>query len=163
MAGIPAEWGEPMKGICLVDTSIFVQIVNVPFMSNDRPAILEALKSKLAATESLFLPMATIIETGNHIGQNGDGRQKRACAIDFVKQVELAIDGKSPFTALNFLEAKDMRRWLAEFPNWAMRGSGLGDLSIVHDWERIRDQNEARRVYIWSLDEHLAAYDTGNR
>ena len=115
-----------MKGICLVDTSIFVQIVNVPSMSND-------------------------------------GRLRRACAAEFVKQVELAIDNKSPFTALNFLEAKDMRRWLAEFPDWAMRGSGLGDLTIVHDWERIRDQNQARRVYVWSLDEHLAAYDTGIR
>ena len=114
-----------MKGICLVDTSIFVQIVNVPSMSNDRPQILTQLKEKIAASESLFLPMATIIETGNHIGQNGDGRLRRACADEFVKQVELAIDNKSPFTALNFLEAKDMRRWLAEFPDWAMRGSGL--------------------------------------
>ena len=152
-----------MRGICLVDTSIFVQILNIPFMSDNHNQIVEELKVKIHNNESLFLPMATILETGNHIGQNGDGNQKRACAIQFVKQVNLAIDGKSPFAALNFLEAKHMRRWLAEFPDWAMRGSGLGDLSIIHDWERIRDQNRARRVYIWSLDEHLAARDTENR
>ncbi len=152
-----------MRGICLVDTSIFVQVLNIPFMSDNRNQIMKELEVKIHNNESLFLPMATILETGNHIGQNGDGNQKRACAIQFVKQVNLAIDGKSPFTALNFLEAKDMRRWLAEFPDWAMRGSGLGDLSIIHDWERIRDQNRARWVYIWSLDEHLAARDTENR
>ncbi len=152
-----------MRGICLVDTSIFVQIVGVPHMSDDRPKILNQIGEKIAASESLFLPMATILETGNHIGQNGDGRQRRDCAAQFVKQVELAIDGQSPFTALNFLEAEDMRRWLAEFPNWASGGSGLGDLSIVHDWQRIRTQNQARRVYIWSLDKHLATYDTGSK
>ena len=152
-----------MRGICLVDTSIFVQVLNIPFMSDNRNQIMKELKVKIHNNEYLFLPMATILETGNHIGQNGDGNQKRACAIHFVEQVNLAINGKSPFTALNFLVVKDMRRWLAEFPDWAMRGSGLGDLSIVHDWERIRDQNPARQVYIWSLDEHLATYDTKNR
>ena len=152
-----------MRGICLVDTSIFVQVLNIPFMSDNRNQIRNELKVKIHNNESLFLPMATILETGNHIGQNGNGNQKRACANQFVKQVNLAIDGKSPFTALNFLVVKDLRRWLAGFPDWAMRGSGLGDLSIVHDWERIRDQNRARRVSIWSLDEHLAARDTENR
>ena len=103
--------------------------------------------------------MATVIETGNHIGQNGDGNQRRQCAERFVAQVEKAIDGDSPFTPMNFLEADILRNWLNDFPNWAMQGSGLGDLSITKDWEKQCERFLGHRVYIWSLDEHLAAYD----
>jgi hypothetical protein len=56
-----------------------------------------------------------------------------------------------------------MRRWLAEFPQWAMQEQGLGDLSIKHDWDRLCVQNQRRRVYIWSLDHDLSGYDTGER
>jgi hypothetical protein len=59
----------------------------------------------------------------------------------------------------SFLRTEDLREWLAEFPDHAGRGSGLGDLSIIHDWKRLCAQNAARRVYIWSLDRHLASYD----
>jgi hypothetical protein len=107
--------------------------------------------------------MATIFETGNHIAQNGDGNQRRKCAELFVSQVSSAIDGEIPFKPINFVEALDLRKWLAEFPNWAMQGQGLGDLSIKHDWDRLCEQNQARRVYIWSLDQHLSGYDTGAR
>ena len=35
----------------------------------------------------------------------------------------------------------------------------VGDLSIIHDWRRLCEQNPQRRVTIWSLDQHLAGYD----
>jgi hypothetical protein len=46
--------------------------------------------------------VATILETGNHIAQNGDGNQRRICAEKFVDQVTQALEGKSPFTPINF-------------------------------------------------------------
>ncbi len=152
-----------MKAICLVDTTIFLEALNVPSKANQHTAITNQIEAKIRNKESLFLSMATVLETGNHIAQNGDGNQRRQCAERFVKQVQKAIDGGSPFKPINFLEANDMRRWLAEFPDWAMQGQGLGDLSIKHDWERLCEQNPARRVYIWSLDGHLAGFDTGEK
>jgi hypothetical protein len=152
-----------MRAVCLVDTSVFVEILNVPHMANQHRVITQQLADKIGNKESLFLPMATVLETGNHIAQIGDGNLRRQFAERFVKQVNLAIDGQSPFTPINFLEANDLRKWLAEFPDWAMQGQGLGDLSIKHDWERLCEQNQARRVYIWSLDGHLSGYDTGAR
>ena len=150
-----------MKSVCLIDTSVFLEILNVPGKAGMHGLIIRELEEKIRDGEGLFLPMATIFETGNHIGQNGDGSQRRDCALKFVAQVELAIDRKSPFVPLNFVEASVMRAWLAEFPNWARDGSGLGDLSIVHDWQRLCQQNKARRVYIWTHDTtHLAGYDT---
>lgn len=152
-----------MRAVCLVDTSVFVEVLNVPHLANQHGAVTQQLAEKISNKEWLFLPMATVLETGNHIAQNGDGNLRRQCAERFVKQVNLAIDGESPFTPINFLEANDLRKWLTQFPNWAMQGQGLGDLSILHDWERLCEQNQARRVYIWSLDQHLSGYDTGER
>lgn len=148
-----------MGAICLIDTSIFLEILNVPKKASQSELIFQELKEKFEAGESLFLPMATILETGNHIAQNGDGNQRRICAETFVVQVTQALEGKSPFTPISFLKKEDLQGWLKEFPDEAMGGRGLGDLSIIHDWQRICDQNLGRRVYIWSLDKHLKGYN----
>lgn len=147
-----------MTAICLIDTSVFVEILNVPGKAQQHAVIMQALEDRIRDRETLFLPMASILETGNHIGQNGTGGVRRDCAQRFVDQVRAALGGQSPFTPINFLTEADMQRWLAEFPDHAMRGSGLGDLSIIHDFHRLCDQNSARRVYIWSLDHHLQSY-----
>lgn len=148
-----------MTGICLVDTSIFVEILKVPGKSAQHDAIMDELEQKIRQKEKLFLPMATILETGNHIGQNGNGGARRACAELFVAQVQLALEGSSPFHPISFLKPDEMAQWLAKFPDHATTGSGLGDLTIVQDWERLCELNRGRRVYVWSLDEHLASYD----
>lgn len=148
-----------MTAVCLLDTSVFVEILNVPGKAQQHEAILNELGERVRAQEALFLPMATILETGNHIGQGSSGGERRKCAQLFVQQVSAALAGSSPFKPVSFLQEADLRAWLTEFPDHASRGSGLGDLSIVHDWQRLCAQNPARRVYIWSLDAHLQAYD----
>lgn len=152
-----------MSAICLVDTTVFVEILNVPQMANRHDQVLEELRAKIEHGESLFLPMATILETGNHIAQHGDGSQRRACAEQFVEQVRKALSGDSPFRPITFLTQDGIQHWLDEFPDSAMQGSGLGDLSIIHDWERMCAQNQARTVYIWSQDVHLNSYRQESR
>jgi predicted nucleic acid-binding protein len=147
-----------MSAICLIDTSILVELLNIPNKANRTDEISRLLENKIKEGESLFLPMATILETGNHIAQNGDGDQRRTCAEKFVRQVQLALKGESPFKPIIFLRQEELQLWLDEFPASAMRGSGLGDLSIIHDFHRLCAQNRERRVYIWSLDKHLSAY-----
>ncbi len=152
-----------MTAVCLIDTSIFVEILNVPMKAQRHLETLQQLEQRIHGRESLFLPMATILETGNHIGQNGDGVMRRNCAENFVQQVKAALAGRSPFKAISFLQEDEMHAWLLEFPEHAMRGSGLGDLSIIHDWKRLCSLNPARRVYIWSADNHLNAFDQAPR
>ncbi|RML46905.1 hypothetical protein ALQ95_101337 [Pseudomonas syringae pv. ribicola] len=77
----------------------------------------------------------------------------------FVGQVQAALKVRSPFKAISFLQEDEMSAWLLEFPEHAMRGSGLGDLSIIHDWRRLCSLNSSRRVYIWSEHVHLSAFD----
>jgi len=146
-----------MSAICLIDTSIFVEILNVPKKSTQHEQIFSELEAKIENGETLFLPMATILETGNHIAQNGDGRQRRKCAENFVSQVQQALDGKSPFKPISFLKREQLQQWLSEFLDSAMRGTGLGDLSIIHDFHMQCSRTPWREVYIWSLDGHLSS------
>lgn len=149
-----------MSAICLIDTSIFLEILNIPNKVTQNSKIIDLLEEKIKANESLFLPMATILETGNHIAQNGDGNLRRQCANQFIIQVEKALKGESPFKPISFLKSEELQQWLTQFPDYAMQGVGLGDLSIIHDFNRFCQQNKGRRVYIWSLDKHLQNYDT---
>ena len=142
-----------MKAICLIDTSVFVEILGIPTM-NDHPEVLDQLKDKISQEEKLFLPMATIIETGNHIAQKGD----RSHALDFVERVQLAISGTDYFAPVESFSIERLQQCIADFPNNAVRGVSLGDLSIIQDWQRQCDKNQGRTVYIWSLDTHLKGY-----
>jgi hypothetical protein len=74
--------------------------------------------------------MATILETGNHIAQNGDGGQRRSCAHKFIVQVQQALKGQSPFKPISFPEKEQLYQWLIEFPDSVMQGKSLGDLCI---------------------------------
>lgn len=151
--------------ICLVDTSILCQLLQVPYMCDDHKPLFKDFKNRIKADERFLLPMATIFETGNHIGQNGNGGERRAAARRFVDLITDAIQGKSPFTPTPFATPEVLIVWLNEFEEWAKRsdqkgkGSGLGDLSIYHEWLRQCDLHPKRRVYIWSRDVHLSSFD----
>ena len=158
-----------MKSIALIDTSIFCEVLDVPSKASDAGKIRKELERKVAADEVLLLPMTAVIETGNHIGQcSSDGGLRRKVAMRFVGAVLKAMKGKAPFTPTPFFESVALEKWLAEFPEWAVRtdpkgkGSGLGDLTIQKEWDRQRELNPGRRVYIWSKDQHLSSYDTDN-
>ena len=151
--------------ICLVDTSILCELLRIPNMCSDHVPHVEDFKRRIKADERFLLPMATILETGNHIGQNGDGGERRKAARRFIDLVTQAIEGTNPFTATPFVTPEALVLWLKEFENWAKRsdakgkGSGLGDLSIYHEWLHQCARHPRRRVYIWSKDVHLSSCD----
>jgi hypothetical protein len=145
--------------ICLLDTGILCEILEIPYLCKDSAAILSGLKGKIRDGETLLLPLSAVVETGNHIGQNGDGRQRREAAEKFVELVRAALQGRTPFTPTPFFEAEALLGWLDEFPDWVGHESGLADLTIVKEFYRQCLLNPSRRVYIWSLDRHLSSYD----
>ncbi len=145
--------------ICLIDTSILCEFLAIPNLCGSYAEVEAEMRRKIRRRESLLLPMSTILETGNHIGQNGDGRQRRSIAESFVQLIQQAIRGETPFTPTPFFESEALLKWLGEFPDWAMRGSGLADLTIAKEFERQCALNRMRRVYIWSKDADLSSYD----
>lgn len=147
------------RTICLIDTSILIEILEVPRKCTSHEFIFSELTTKIKNKEALFLPLATILEAGNHIAQNGDGEQRRKCADKFVKFVQDALDGISPFQPIKFFEKEQLSEMLKKFPDYAMREISLGDASIITDYEKLCKQNKYSNIYIWSLDAVLLAYE----
>lgn len=156
--------GHTVSAVCVLDTGVFCELLAVPGKSQNPREYRGRLKTLIEGCESILLPLAVIIETGNHIGQVDNGSARYELAKQFVNYVRQAIDGKAPFSICGSPSTQDIGRWLNDFPNWATRaGSGLADLSIKMEWHRQCQANRRRRVYIWSKDAHLAGCDQTGR
>lgn len=149
-----------MSSIAIVDTTIFCNILNVPRMNDDREQVMGELKRFLEEETTLLLPMASVYETGNHIAQLSDGSYRRRFADSFVREVRHAILGESPWQVMQLPTIEEVSDWLISFPDSAMRGAGMGDLSIIKEWEKFREKVPNRRIFIWSLDRDLTGYDS---
>lgn len=152
--------------VCLIDTSILCEFLDVPNLAKSAKGIQAEVLKRLDDGATLVLPVATVLETGNHIGQNGDGGQRRRAAEHFRKLVGESLSESGKGFAVAAFPAKDtLLRWLGKFPDYAAvgdvrgKGIGLGDVSILDEWQRQCVLNPTRRILIWSLDRHLACYD----
>ena len=148
-----------MKAICIIDTSILLEILNVPNKSSKHKQIFAELSNKLSNDETIFVSMAAIIETGNHISQNGNGNVRRKTAEKFVNFIKEIIESDIPIKPIRYLVAIDVMRMLNKFPEYAMNEITLGDVNIILDWEYMCSMVKDRRVYIWAMDTHLQGYD----
>jgi hypothetical protein len=145
--------------ICIVDTSILLELLNVPKKTAQHKAIVDEFEKRQAAREQFLLSMAVLIETGNHIAHVDDGGARRDRAERFVALAKGALAGESPFAPTPFPSGEEVVTWLADFPDRATEGLGLADRSLIALWEAQRALNAGRRVYIWSVDTHLQGYD----
>jgi predicted nucleic acid-binding protein len=148
-----------VSAVCIIDTSVFCSLLRVPNKDQHHARAMAELQLYSEAGYILLLPLAAIFETGNHIAQNGSGGQRRNVAELFVRQVRAAVTGEAPWTATPMASPEELAGWLDGFPDDAMRGTSLGDLSIVKVWHRQRELHPGRRVFIWSYDRHLNGYD----
>lgn len=149
--------------ICIVDTSILVELLNVPGCASRHAELVDAFAGRQQHAEQFLLPLAVLVETGNHVAHVPDGAQRRSAADRFVTLARDSLRGTSPFSATPLPSSADIAGWLDEFPDCAMRGIGLADRSLIALWGAQRELHPHRRVYLWTLDEHLVGYDTGLR
>lgn len=145
--------------IWIIDTSVFLNVLDVPNFNQDRTTILVEFEERIKAKHTFLLPYSAILETGNHIVQvNGD--QKYIFAQKFATQVSKAIEGTSPWKTMSFPEKSSVLEWLQDFPNSAKQGQGFGDHSIVKEWEKQKTLFSAYSIRIWSTDTHLQGYQS---
>lgn len=148
-----------MKAVAIVDTSIFCNVLDIPHMNSERTQVIQELTNLLEKDTNLLLPMAAVYETGNHIAQLSDGGNRRRFAEFFIAEVKKAIIGESPWQVMQLPNMEEVGEWLSNFPDSAMRGAGMGDLSIIKEWEKMHKRTPNYRVFIWSLDTDLQGYD----
>ncbi len=155
-----------MSSICLIDTSVFLNILNVPKCNQDQASVLQNFKTYTEAGCTFILPMATILETGNHITQNGDGTIRRKTAIRFVEQVKAAFTGEAPWSPSQFPDIAEILLWIDQFPDLAgqnkaidkQEGTSFGDLSIIAGFNKSCNLFRMSEVFICSLDSDLKNY-----
>ncbi len=56
-------------GIVIVDTSVFLNVLDVPGFNQEYAAVEEEFRSFVKNGADFELPAATVLETGNHITQ----------------------------------------------------------------------------------------------
>jgi hypothetical protein len=144
--------------VVLVDSSILCEVMKIPGMHAQHEETLDQLRRLHDTGARIVVPLAAVIETGNHVAQNGDGRQRRRCAERFREFVQKAVRQEIPFH-LQGIDAARLDDLLKGFPESAMRGVGLGDQTILDAYNEACVKLPTARVRIWSFDRHLAGLD----
>lgn len=148
-----------MSEIVLVDTSVLLNVLDVPGRNQDRTDVMNELLTHIQLANHLLLPMAAVVETGNHIAHVSNGVHARAAADRFVTEVGKALRGEAPWHMMQFPHNEQVLTWLNEFPNSVSHGVGFGDLSIIKEWESTCAKHPMSTVAIWSKDGDLAGYE----
>lgn len=145
--------------VIIIDTSVFLNVLDVPDRNQDRDEIRKHFEALGNTTTYYLLPLAAVLETGNHIARLSDGRKRRQYAKKLRDEVTEALAGNTPWKPIQFPDSGEVSTWLHKFPEFAVREIGLSDLSIINAWEAARTLYRNLRVRIWSLDQHLQGYD----
>ena len=151
-----------MNTLVLVDTSIIMNLLKIPNFEQeeDRIKIESEFDSFNNKDTSTFLPIASIIESGNNIAKIPDGNVRRHRAKLFADMVNDAMNNKMPWKLVVAKLPDDITRWFERFPNEVLTGKGIGDLSILIEWEDLCKRYPDSRVKIWSVDSgDLSGYD----
>mgnify|MGYP006069125737 CR=1 FL=1 len=145
-----------------IDTSIIMNVLEIPHMCADAEKIRAEFKTAVENGEILILPFSTIIESGNHIAHIADGTIRRERALKFREFLEKTANNEAPWKLYGVkLEKDDLLALAEKFPDYALRYEmGLGDLSIIHFYQRYKEETPAvGHIMIWSTDRHLAGFE----
>lgn len=147
--------------VTFIDTSVMTNLLDIPHKNEHRQDALEELHRLITQKGNvLILPITTIIETGNHISHIADGHIRRQKAELFCKYLRNTALENAPWQLYgNQLDNKDLLFLADHFQNFAMQGMGLGDLSIIRQYQTYKDKVPASQVRIWTYDKHLASYN----
>lgn len=143
----------------LIDTSVFLNILDVPGFNQHREEVLSDFKTSIQRGDSFFLPYPCIVETGNHIAQL-NGNIKYVMSQKFIEQIKQALHNEAPFKPLRFPEKEVLYQYIDGFPELAAQGIGFGDFTIIQDWKEQKELHKGYSVRIWSLDDHLQGYQS---
>jgi len=155
-----------MGQVVFIDTSVMLNILDVPTMNTDRrPVLTEFIELQTSAT--LVLPVATLIETGNHIAHISDGGLRRKLATTFETAIRGALSKNPPWVltgdawntsqmAIAILDGNAHRPRAQEL---LTHGIGTGDVSILAEIDSYRKRIPSGiTIRLWTLDAALLAY-----
>ena len=144
-----------------IDTSIIMNLLEIPQRCQNAEAVKEEFRQAVKNQETLILPMATIIESGNHISHIADGNIRREKALQFQNFLIKTAKEEAPWKLYGVhFQKEDLLALADKFPFYAQKMEmGIGDMSIIQFYERYKREVPAiGRIMIWSTDKHLMGY-----
>ena len=154
--------------VIVFDTSVLCCWLKIPGKDQCGPSsdrwnydrINQLVQEEQEQKSTFVLPLATIIETGNHIAQaNGKGRRSLALALS--ELIIKSAEAKEPWAAFRhqaeLWSEERMNVFAKEWPSFAVQGLGIGDATIkdvAEYYARIRNGG----VEILTGDDGLKAY-----
>lgn len=156
-----------MSKVLIIDTSILCVYLKVPFMEECGPdhdkwnysRVAEKIDDEISQKSLLVLPLATLIETGNHIAHASGDRYPVAQKLsDIIVKVANAEEPWAAFTAQKDLWGEENLTKLAnEWPALATAEISIGDATIKDVAEFYTESGV--NVEILTGDEGLKAYE----
>jgi len=154
------------KHVLILDTSVLCCWLRVPGKSTagpqnnrwDHTRIDAEIQQKTRQGGTLVLPLATLIETGNHIAQAP--QQRYECAQQLANCLRQAADANSPWAAFTqqatLWEPDRLHALASEWPDLATGGLSIGDATIKQVAEYYAQMG--CQVEILTGDDGLKAY-----
>jgi len=156
------------RKILVIDTSILCCWLQVPGKETcgvqgnkwDYKRVNDLLTEEERQGATFVLPLATIIETGNHIAQAAKDRYE--CAQKLVRIIQKALDKESPWAQFSeqaeLWTAGELHKLIKEWPDQANQRLSIGDATIKSVAEYYAKVN-GWEVEILTGDEGLKAYE----
>ena len=152
--------------VYFVDTTVLCNLLPVPGRDQHRVEVIAELSEKLASGSTLILPVAAVVEVGNHIAGLANGHARRRTAELFKTLLEMVCENEAPWTLHQFTWGEGFIR---SFVSGAMTGMDLvehtvngiggGDLSILAERATYRARTGIHEVHLWTRDGGLAAHN----
>ncbi|MBN1929819.1 MAG: hypothetical protein JW764_09800 [Chlorobiaceae bacterium] len=156
-----------MRKVLILDTSILCVWLEVPGKEScgsdgdrwDKSRVDEKIRKEEQAKTTFLLPIASIIETGNHIAQASHSR--RECAQSLSDVIVLSAQEQSPWAAFSEHTAlwspEKLEQLAKDWPEMANRRMSMGDMTIRNVAELYAQMNYD--VEILTADHELKAHE----
>lgn len=155
------------RRVLILDTSVLCCWLKVPGKDKagpthdrwDHERINVLLEQERVKNSTFVLPIATLIETGNHIAQAPS--QRYECACNLAVQLCETAEAKSPWAAFTdqspLWQSENLRSLAKSWPELAKGGTSIGDATIKDVAEYYA--NAGCHVEILTGDGGLKAYE----
>jgi hypothetical protein len=129
-----------MRKVLIFDTSVICCFLKVPGKDTagarddlwDHDRISKLVSAERRAKSVFVLPLATIIETGNHISHSSSRR--RETALKLTDLISAAADAQSPWAPFtdqaDLWSVKCLKKLAESWPELAAGGMSIGDATI---------------------------------
>lgn len=86
------------RQIQLLDTTILLNLLGVPFESDEAEETAAEFEQRQAAGVQFHLPIGALVEAAKHVERISDGNQRRQCAQRLRALIQSTLDREAPWT-----------------------------------------------------------------